>query len=55
LPVTALERPAHPIEPAEANGERQAEQEPEEHLRTETGHPQFLKKVAQVAIVPFRF
>jgi hypothetical protein len=50
-----IERSARTIKPAEANGERQAQQKPEEHLHTETGHAKFLKKIAQVPIIPFCF
>ena len=49
-----IEGSARPVEPAEANREREAEQEPKEHLHTEAGHAQFLEKVAQIAVVPFR-
>ena len=37
----------------ELAGEREREQEPEEHLDAQAGYPQFLEQFGQVAVVAF--
>ena len=42
-----------PVKLDESHGERQRQEEPEEHLDSQPGDPQFLQEVAEIPVVSF--